>query len=81
MIEQFFTGLEAKLYTDCRYIIQKLKLKNKNLNLITHHRKNMQTVSLSKVDKYYLKQPNKIGTLFSLFKGKYNLVSSRAHRV
>ena len=38
----------------------------------------MQVARLSKTDEYHLKQRNKIETLFSLLKGQYNLVTSRA---
>ena len=38
----------------------------------------MQTVQLFASDEYHLKQHNKIETLFSLLKGQYNLVTSRA---
>lgn len=41
----------------------------------------MQALSLSKADKYHLKQRNKIETLFSLLKGKHNLVSSKARSI
>lgn len=41
----------------------------------------MQAVNLSKADEYHLKQRNKIETLFSLLKGKYNLVTSKARSI
>lgn len=59
----------------------KARLKEQDIDLITYHRKNMQAVQLSKEDEYYLKQRNKIETLFSLLKGKYNLVTSNARSV
>ena len=37
----------------------------------------MQAINLSKADEYHLKQRNNIETLFSLLKGKYNLVTSK----
>ena len=46
--------------------------------MITYHRKNMQAVQLCAPDKYHLRQCNKIETLFSLLKGQYNLVTSKA---
>ena len=41
-------GLEAKLYADRGYISQNLKsrLKDQGIDLMTYHRKNMQTVQL-----------------------------------
>ena len=41
----------------------------------------MQSIQLSKVDGYHLKQRNKIETLFSLLNGTYNLVTTRARSV
>ncbi|MGI1794729.1 IS982 family transposase, partial [Acinetobacter variabilis] len=38
-------------------------------------------IQLSESDKYHLKQRNKIETLFSLLKGQYNLVTSKARSV
>ena len=38
----------------------------------------MTSIKLSVSDEYHLKQGNKIETLFSLLKGHYNLVTSRA---
>ena len=80
MVEQLVDGLKAKLYADRGYISQELKskLKNKGIDLITYHRKNMQAVGLSKADEYNLKQRNKIETLFSLLKGQYHLVTTKA---
>jgi hypothetical protein len=79
-MNQFGEGLQAKLYADRGYINQELKrkLKEQSIDLITYHRKNMQSVQLSTLDEYYLKQRNKIETLFSLLKGQYNLVTNRA---
>ena len=67
MVEQLVDGLKTKLYADRGYISQELKskLKNKAIDLITYHRKNMQAVGLSKADEYNLKQRNKIETLFN----------------
>ncbi|MFR9679235.1 MULTISPECIES: IS982 family transposase [unclassified Acinetobacter] len=83
MVEQLVEGLKAKLYADRGYISQelKLKLKDQYIDLITYHRRNMQLVQLSKEDEYHLKQRNKIETLFSLLKGTYNLVTSKARSV
>lgn len=41
----------------------------------------MQGIQLSKEDEYHLRQRNKIETLFSLLKGTYNLVTSKARSV
>lgn len=41
----------------------------------------MQAIKLSKADNYQLKQRNKIETLFSLLKGTYNLVTSKARSI
>ncbi len=38
----------------------------------------MEPVQLCTSDEYHLKQRNKIETLFSLLKGQYNLVTSKA---
>ena len=80
MVEHLVEGLEAKLYADRGYISQDLKsrLKHQGIDLITYHRKNMQSVQLCASDAYHLKQRNKIETLFSLLKGQYNLVTSKA---
>lgn len=48
--------------------------------MITYHRKNMH-VQLCTSDEYHLKQRNKIETLFSLLKGQYNLVTSKARSI
>ena len=79
MVEKLVSGMEAKLYGDRDYISEELKnrLKDQGIDLITYHRKNMQSVKLSDSDKYHLKQRNKIETLFSLLKGQYNLVTSK----
>ena len=83
MVEQLVTGLKAKLYADRGYISETLKqsLKEQGIELITYHRKNMQAVKLTKADAYNLRQRNKIETLFSLLKGKYNLVTSKARKI
>ena len=80
MVDKLVKDMEAKLYGDRGYISQELKtrLKAQNVDLITYHRKNMQAIQLSKSDEYHLKQLNKIETLFSLLKGQYNLVTSKA---
>lgn len=46
MVEQLADGLEAKLYGDRGYISQELKsrLKDQGIDLITYHRKNMQSI-------------------------------------
>ena len=71
MVEQLVKEMIAKLYADHGYISHELKnrLKNQGIFLMTYHRKNMQTIELSKADNYHLKQCNKIETLFSLLKG------------
>lgn len=83
MVEKLVTGLNAKLYADRGYISKELriKLKNQSVDLITYQRKNMQTIELSKEDVHYLRQRNKIETLFSLLKGQYNLVTSKARSI
>lgn len=83
MVEQLVEGLKAKLYADRGYISQELKsrLKAQGADLITYHRKNMKSVQLSTSDEYHLKQRNKIETLFSLLKGQYNLVTSKARSI
>ncbi len=48
---------------------------------MTYHRKNIQPVQLCASDEYHLKQRNKIETLFSLLKGQYNLVTSKARSI
>jgi len=59
----------------------KSKLKAQGTDLITYHRKIMKSIQLSKSDEYHLKQRNKIETLFSLLKGRYNLVTSKARSI
>ena len=83
MVEQLVEGLEAKLYADRGYISQELKnrLNDQGVDLITYHRKNMSAVQLCPTDEYHLRQRNKIETLFSLLKGKYNLVTSKARSI
>ena len=83
MVEHLVEGLEARLYADRGYISQDLKsrLNDQGIDLITYHRKNMRTVQLCAQDEYHLKQRNKIETLFSLLKGTYNLVTTRARNV
>lgn len=83
MVEHLVDGLEAKLYADRGYISQELKsrLKSQSFDLITYHRKNMQSVQLCVTDEYHLKQRNKIETLFNLLKGQYNLVTSKARSI
>ena len=76
MVEHLVEGLEVKLYADRGYISQELK--SQDIDLITYHRKNMQSAQLCASDEYHLKQRNKIETLFSLLKGQYNLVTSKA---
>jgi hypothetical protein len=80
MVEQLVAGIEAKLYGDRGYISQELKirLKYQGIDLIIYHRKNMQAIQLCASDEYHLRQRNKIETLFSLLKGQYNLVTSKA---
>ena len=83
VVQQLVEGLEAKLYGDRGYISQDLKnrLKEQGIDLITYHRKNMQAIQLSPSDEYHLRQRNKIETLFSLLKGQYNLVTSKARSI
>lgn len=83
MVEQLVKGMTAKLYADRGYISHELKsrLKDQDIDLMTYHRKNMQAIKLSKADNYHLKQRNKIETLFSLLKGTYNLVTSKARSI
>ncbi len=83
MVEQLVAGLEAKLYADLGYISQELnsKLKGQDIDFINYHRKIMQPVQLSKEDEYHLRQRNKIETLFSLLKGTYNLVTTKARTI
>ena len=83
MVEQLVAGIEAKLYGDRGYISQELKirLKDQGIDLITYHRKNMQAIQLCASDEYHLRQRNKIETLFSLLKGQYNLVTSKARSI
>ena len=83
MVEYLVEGLEAKLYGDRGYISQELKnrLKDQGIDLIAYHRKNMQSIQLCESAEYHLKQRNKIETLFSLWKGQYNLVTSKARSI
>ena len=83
MVEQLVEGLEGKLYGDRGYISQELKsrLQDQGIDLITYHRKNMQATQLCASDEYHLRQRNKIETLFSLLKGQYNLVTSKARSI
>ena len=83
MVEQLVEGLQAKLYADRGYISQELKskLKEQGIDLMTYHQKNMKSVQLTAPDEYHLRQRNKIETLFSLLKGQYNLVTSKARSI
>lgn len=83
VVEQLVNGLNGKLYGDRGYISQELKsrLQVQGVDLITYHRKNMQSIQLCASDEYHLRQRNKIETLFSLLKGQYNLVTSKARSV
>jgi hypothetical protein len=54
---------------------------DQGIDLITYHRKNMKSVQLCASDEYHLRQRNKIETLFSLLKGQYNLVTSKARSI
>lgn len=71
-------GLIARVYADRGYISQKPKdhLARQGIDLVTYQRKNMQAIKLPFIDEYYLRQRNKIETLFSLLKCKYRLVSN-----
>ena len=75
--------MTAKLHTDHRYISQELKskLRVQSIDLMTYHRKNMQSIKLSKANNYHLKQRNKIETLLNLLKATYNLVTSKARSI
>lgn len=53
------------------------RLKFQGIDLMTYHRKNMQLIQLSKADNYYLKQRNKIESLFSLLRSQYNLMTKK----
>jgi hypothetical protein len=57
MVEQLVNGLEAKIYADRSYISHdlKIRLKEKSVDLITYHRKNMQTIQLTASDEYNLR--------------------------
>lgn len=83
MVEDLVKGFKATVYADRGYISQtmKEKLKLQCIDLVTYHRKNMQSIQLSKIDQHHLKQRNRIETLFSLLKGKYNLITSKARSV
>lgn len=82
-VERLVSGLKGKLYGDRGYIGTELKqeLQKQNIELITRQRKNMAAVRLADQDEHYLKQRNKIETLFGLLKGSYNLVTSKARSV
>ena len=83
IVEQLVKGMTAKLYADHGHISQELKsrLIAQGIDLITYHWKNIKSIQLSKADEHHLKQRNKIETLFSLLKGTYNLVTTRARSV
>lgn len=83
MIEELVKGFKATIYADRGYISQSLKenLKLQEIDLVTYHRKNMKVIQLSKLDQHYLRQRNKIETLFSLLKVQYNLVTSKARSI
>ncbi len=57
MVAQLVKGMIAKPYADRGYISHELKsrLKDQGIDLMTYHRKNMQTIKLSKADNYHLK--------------------------
>ena len=80
MVDQLVVGIQAKIYGDRGYISQELKsrLQDQGIDLITYHRKNMKAIQLCTSDEYHLRQRNKIETIFSLLKGQYNLVTSKA---
>lgn len=69
MVEDLVKGFKARVYADRGY------------NLVTYYHTNMETIQLSKIDQQYLKQRSKMETLFSLLKGKYNLVTSIARSI
>src|SRR5690606_9380436 len=83
MVERLDKEMKEKMHGYGGYISQELKsrLKEQDIDLITYNRKNMQAIQLSKSDKYHLKQRNKIETLFSLLKGQYKLLTSKARNV
>lgn len=57
MVEHLIKDMEAKLYPDRGYISEDLKsrLKDRGIDLMTYHRKNMQSVQLSASDECHLK--------------------------
>lgn len=76
------TALSNGHTADIKMVEQLVKgLKTQGADLIKYNRKNMKSVQLSTVDEYHLKQRNKIETLFSLLKGKYHLVTSKARSI
>lgn len=83
VVEQLVNGLNGKLYGDRGYVSQELKIRPQiqGIDLITYHRKNIQSIQLCASDEYHLRQRNKIETLFSLLKGQYNIVTSKARSV
>ncbi|MBF7687020.1 hypothetical protein I2F31_01985 [Acinetobacter sp. EC24] len=62
MVEDLVNGFKAPVYADHGYISHdfKEKLKLQGVDLVTYHRKNMQVIQLSKIDRHHLKQRNKI---------------------
>lgn len=83
ILSELTKNLKGKVYGDRGYINLKLKedLKQSGIDLVTYHRKNMKLIQLDEIDKHYLKQRNKIETLFSLLKGQYHLVTSKARSI
>ncbi len=81
LLPKLAQGYIGKIFGDRGYISETVKdnLGTQGVELITYHRKNMRRVELSSEDEIMLRQRNKIETIFSLLKEKYNLVSSR-HR-
>ena len=63
------------------FFSSKQNLKEQDVELITYHGKNMQAMKLAKTDAYNLRQRNKVETLFSLLKRRYNLVISKARSI
>lgn len=77
-VEALVDGLTARVYADRGYISQELKeqLARQGIDLVTYQRKNMQATQLAFTDEYHLRQRNRIETLFSLLKGRYQLVTT-----
>ncbi|SDB97594.1 Transposase DDE domain-containing protein [Acinetobacter boissieri] len=75
IVEDLVKAFKATVYADHGYISQILKerLKLQSIDLVTYHQRNINIIQTLKIDQHHLKKRNKIETLFSLLKGKYNL--------